>query len=476
MSQNSGKAVRAGIGYTIGNILARGVNFLSLPLFSRLMTTEEFGAFNLFISYEAVLNIVLCIALNCSTKSANQEFPGEIDDYSSSVSLIFILNAVFSSALILLFGGLLTNLTTLSTPVLLLMVVHALGSSLLMFYVSRIVLDYSYKKYLVVSFLQSLGNIIFSLLLILTVFRSDKSLGRIIGATVSFAAITVFILHELYKAAKPRFDKKYWKFGIKYSLPLVPHGLSSVLLGQVDKMMIGSMVGNSSLGIYSLAGNIKLIPLVLSDSISNAWGTWFFEMIAEGKKTEIQKRAGQLSIVFMVLTIGLMAISPELILLLGGEKYTEGSIVAIPMIVDAFILFLYGVVVQIEYYRKKTIYIMYGTLATTAIDLILNYIFIRRYGYAAAAYTTLVSYIIFLILHLVIAYRLEHFNVIPMKILFLTVAVTMVSGGVSILLQHNWILRYLCCLVTILPAFLWFLKNAGDLREMVFGRKGTTKE
>ena len=471
MSQHSGKAVRAGIGYTIGNILVRGINFLSLPLFSRLMTTEEFGAFNLFISYEAVLSIVLCLALNTSTKSANQEFPGQIDDYSSSISLIFILNTAFASALVLLFGGPLSKLIALSPPILLLMVIHALGSSLLMFYISRIVLDYSYKKYLVVSFLESLGNICFSLLLILTVFRSDKSLGRIIGATVSLSAITVFIFHELYKTAKPRFNKNYWKFGIKYSLPLVPHGLSSALLGQVDKMMIGSMVGNSSLGIYSLAGNIKLIPLVLSDSISNAWGTWFFEMIADGKKAEIQKRAGQLSVLFMVLTVGLMAISPELILLLGGEKYSEGSAVAIPMIVDAFLLFLYGVVVQIEYYRKKTIYIMYGTLAATVINLILNYIFIRQYGYAAAAYTTLFSYIIFLILHLLIAYRLEHFHVIPMKILFLTIAVTMVSGGVSILLQHNWLLRYLCCLGTILPAFLWLLKNAGDLRDMVFGKE-----
>ena len=45
--KKDGNALKAGVGYTIGNILVKGINFLTLPLFSRLLTTAEFGVYNI---------------------------------------------------------------------------------------------------------------------------------------------------------------------------------------------------------------------------------------------------------------------------------------------------------------------------------------------------------------------------------------------------------------------------------------------
>ena len=299
MSNNTGKVVKAGIGYTIGNILVKGINLLTLPIFSRLLTTEEFGVFSLFVSYETILTILLSVALNTSTKSANLEFRGKIDQYTSSISLIFVVNALLYISIIIGFGGLISELIGLDRSVLVLMVVYCFGGSIFSLYVSRISLDYSYKKYLFISFLNSVGNICISLLLILTVFSSDRAFGRILGATIAIGFVAVVIMVDLYKAARPRYNKDYWKFGLKYSMPLVPHGLSQVLLGQVDKIMIDAMVSKAALGIYSLAGNIKLIMIIISDSISNAWGAWFFEMIDSGQTDKICNRASQLVMLFL---------------------------------------------------------------------------------------------------------------------------------------------------------------------------------
>ena len=49
MRKRTSKAIKAGVGYTLGNILVKGIGFISLPIFSRLMTTEEFGVYNIFI-------------------------------------------------------------------------------------------------------------------------------------------------------------------------------------------------------------------------------------------------------------------------------------------------------------------------------------------------------------------------------------------------------------------------------------------
>lgn len=60
-------------------------------------------------------------------------------------------------------------------------------------------------------------------------------------------------------------------------MPIIPHGISQVLLAQFDRIMINKMIGKSEAGIYGLVGNIKLILAIISDSISEVWMTWFYE-------------------------------------------------------------------------------------------------------------------------------------------------------------------------------------------------------
>ena len=87
--QSGGKAVKAGIGYTVGNMLVKGITFLTIPLFTRLMSTESYGLFNTFNSYMAILTIFIGLALHASIKNAKYDFgdygnqgrPAEIPQY-----------------------------------------------------------------------------------------------------------------------------------------------------------------------------------------------------------------------------------------------------------------------------------------------------------------------------------------------------------------------------------------------------------
>ena len=60
--QNSIK--RAGVGYTIGNYLIRGLGFLTVPIFSRLLSTADYGFYNTYTSYESILFIFVGLALH----------------------------------------------------------------------------------------------------------------------------------------------------------------------------------------------------------------------------------------------------------------------------------------------------------------------------------------------------------------------------------------------------------------------------
>lgn len=448
MAQN--KVLKAGLGYTVGNILIKGINFLAIPIFSRIMSPSEFGIYNVFISYDAILSVVLGLAMHTSIRSANYTFKNQINKYTSSITLIYCLNLLVLSILTALFGRLFAKLLDLNRVCIYMLLFYSFGSSILTLYNNRISLDYSYKEYLLVAFSNSLGNVVISLILIFTFFRNNRAVGRIVGITATVFIISICLLIELYRKSIPRFEKKYWQFAIRYSLPIVPHGISQVLLGQFDRIMIRQLVSNAATGIYSLAGNIKLILTVITDSISTVWSTWFYEQIAAGRSREIQKRAVVLTALFSLFTIALLATSPEIIYILGGTEYETGKYVAIPMIADAFVLFLYNMIVPVEYYTQKTTYIMGGTVCAAVINIITNYLFIKQYGFIAAAYTTLFSYLCYLFFHAIIAMHLSGFHVIPVAWMFVFCGIVAISAMVDLFfIEHCWI-RYSIAIVTIL--------------------------
>lgn len=459
MTKLKSKVVSAGIWYTVGNMLIKGINFLSLPLFSRLLNTEEFGIYNVFVSYEAILYVIIGMAIHSSIRSANIKFKGNINEYTSSVSIIYLVNAMIMLFIALIFNKQLSKLLAFDKLIIVLLIFYSLGSALLSLYNNYISLEYSYKKYLLVSFLNSVGNVCISLVLILTIFKKKRDIGRIVGATSTICILAFFILCIMYKKAKPKINKSYWKFAVKYSIPIVPHGISQVLLAQFDRIMIRSIVGNAAAGIYSLAGNIMLILTIITDSISTAWSTWFYDQISENRIESINKRAKQLSFFFVVLTVGLLTISPELIIILGGKEYSAGQYVAIPMIVDAFILFIYNIIVSSEYYKNKTTYIMLGTMVAMVINLITNYVFISKYGFIAAAYTTLFSYMCYLILHIVISHKVVGFFVLELKFFLMELVIIILTAIFDLLFIRTFWLRVVVGISITIPIIAYLLKE-----------------
>ncbi len=467
MNSKKSNALTAGLGYTIGNILIRCIGILTLPVFSRIMSTEEFGVFNVFLSYDAVLFVIVGLALHSSVRSANLEFKGQINEYTSSISLIYLLCTTVMSLCVLLFGDAIGNVLGFEKSIVYLLILHSFSTPLINLYNTKLSLNYSYKKYLADTLTNSVGGVGLSLLLILTIFKTQKDVGRIVGSTAVLMILAVVILIAFYRSAKPRYNKEYWKFGLKYSLPIVPHGISQVLLGQFDRIMISKMVSDSAAGIYSLAGNLKIIMTVITTSISAAWSTWFYEKMDEGKQKEIQKRAVQICALYTVLVVGLISISPEMILILGGKEYDLAKFVAIPMILDALILFFYDVVVAGEYYTKKTINIMFATIGAAVLNVILNYVFILNYGFIAAAYTTLFCYVVYLVIHVVICKKMLKFFIFPIKWMLAFSAIAAVVAALNIWLIENLVLRWAICAVVVIPMTLILLKNVGGFKGLL---------
>ena len=248
-----------------------------------------------------------------------------------------------------------------------------------------------------------------------TVLNDNRILGRLLGLTIAVSFVSGISLYSLYKKARPTFNRVFLGFGLRYSAPLIAHGVAQTLLAQFDRIMIKSIVGLAEAGIYSFGGSIKNLLNVVANSLNTVWATWFFDEMAGNNVQKVKRRACEYTLLVLLFGISALFIAPEIVKILGAKEYWDACYLAPPMVLDSYVMFIYAIIVQAEYYTKKTHYVLIGTVMAAIINIITNIVFINLYGYIAAAYTTLFAYTCYLVFHIIIAYRAIGFHVVAIS-------------------------------------------------------------
>ena len=400
------KAVRAGVGYTIGNLLIKGLAFLSIPIFSNLLSTADYGVFNTYSAYMSLFTVVISLGLPSSIRTAHYDFGERSKEYISCGALLIVMNLALFLALgalcrqaLELYGGLRRSLVFLA-------VLSSFGSALLSYYNSHLSMEYRSREFLAISFFYSFSSIALSILLICTHRGEAGYYWRALGNTLPMLLVAAYVLFRLWRRERPRVRREYARYGLRFGLPLIPHDLSRIVLSQFDRIMIAQSVGDAQAGLFSFACNLGLPIEVLTTSIDTAWCPWLFERLREGDYARIRRRAFDIAMLMSVGASALMLISPELIRLLSAPGYWESRYVAVPIVLSMYFAFLYILPAGVEYYLKKTQYIAAGTMAVAVLNVVLNALCIPRFGYVAAAYTTVVSYALYYLFHTLLSRRL----------------------------------------------------------------------
>ncbi len=434
------KALKAGVGYTVGNYLLKGISFLTVPIFARIMDTDDFGIYSTYMSYDAIMAVVIGFALHSSLKNAKYLYKEKFDDYISSIMLLPIAFLAVLLGILNLFPAPFVNLLKLNRFILNLMLIQAFSGAIVQVFNNKIGLEYDYKSFLKVSFINTVTNLLLSILLMYTLFSNERYTGRIIGGVVPLFFIAIYIFYTFFKKRRPAFNREYWKFGLSYSLPIVPHGLSQIILSSFDKIMIRNMIGDSEAGIYSLGITIENIVKVTTTSLDTVWGPWFYERMEEKDYKTIRQVSTYYAYGIFVLLSCLMIAAPEIVWIMGSEAYRDAKYVVVPLLNCTYFTFLYTLPATIEYYFKKTKMIAIGTMGAAALNVILNTICIRRFGYQAAAYTTLTAYFLYFLFHYIIGRRILGFQLFNTKILVLFIAgVFLVNAFSCIFITHFWL-------------------------------------
>ncbi len=450
---NEHREIKAGVGYTIGNILIKGISFISLPVFSRLLSTTEFGYFNTYVSYEAIITIFLGLGMHASIKTAFYDYKGKQETYISTQSLIVLFVTILLLSTYLIFRNSVNNFTGFTTIITVFMIAQSFGAAMLNIVNAKLTLTYNYKSYLWYAVYNTILNVVLSVVLMFTVLRDNRLLARVAGASIPLITIGLLSICRFEYIKGKKYDTGMARYALAFGIPLIWHYLSQQIQSQFDRIMITNMVDAAATGIYSFIYTIANIFQIIFYSTDNAWGVWMLDKMVRKKYMMIREKANQYMLFITVIACGMMFVSKEMIMVVGTSMYLEGINIFIPIIIGMFFLFLYTVFVGVEYYFKETKYIGITTFIAASVNVITNFIFIRIFGYQAAAYTTLLSYVIMFALHWFIAKRILKKNSIKPFFKFKSFAfyiiIVIFSGIIVTVLNPFPMIKYSVAIATL---------------------------
>ena len=449
-----GIEVKAGLGYMFGNILINGIAFLTMPIFTRMLSTQDYGILGIYSTYVNFFLVIIGLNLNAAIVRAYIDFKDEFRQFLSANLFLSLLTFFGMFGIVIIFRNTITKVSNLSYLLWIMILLQSFFTYIINYNSSRCIVLYKYKQQITISIINTIVGIALSILLIYFM-NNDKYIGKIAGTIIPMVVIGTVLIFVTLAKGKTLINKKYWKYALVLSLPLVPHLVAHLILGQSDRLLIDYYIGKSATGIYSFAYNVGLIIQIILLSINNAWVPWFFKKMKDGENEDILKNSRTLSILIVFLSICLMLISPELVKVLGPEQYHEGTKI-IPMIIVSYVFqFMYTLLVNVQFYEKKNYFVPIGTAVAAMLNIVLNIILIPKYGYQVAALTTLASYIVLFAMHYIVNTHIIKNTVFRISFFVNYIIIALISMAVFYLIIDITALRY--AIIVLIIAGMFFV-------------------
>lgn len=466
--QNLQVSSKAMLWYTISNILVKSIALLSTPIFTRLMTPNEFGQFTIFQSWLSIS--IIFTSLNAFLAGYTKgllKYKEAMDEFTSA-SLGFVLSITFFwSVLYLLFRPLWDSIFGMTSNLMVLMLLDLLMMPAYEFWSARQRFDFKYRAVTAASLGISASSILLGIVMVM--LGSDKVEMRALSDLIARIIIGGIMLYTIFSKGHSFYNRKIWVYNFKFNFPLLPHYLSFYVLNQADRVMISKMIGNTEAAFYSVAYTISMMMNLVMTALNNALTPYIYKNIDSGKIKEIKKTTSPLFITMMVLCILSMMFAPEIIQIFAGAKYMDAIYVIPPVAASVFFVFVYAMYSTIEYFYQKNGRIAAATFLSAILNILLNLVFLKKWGYYAAGYTTLCSYMFLAIVHYIF-YRLilvdkldKNDRIFDDKTIVICSIITLFTMILVLIIYRHAILRY----TLLVGTFVVFAFNYKKIRAII---------
>lgn len=396
--RNTPRQVKASFWFVISNVMIRGISFITMPIFTEMLTTSQYGVVSVYQSWVTVVSIITTLTIWGGVFNVGMVKYGErkyemISSFQGLAVTLTCLAAVISFG----FLPILQRVFDMSPLLIACMYLEILSQIPFFLWSTEQRYKYEYKSLVILTLLIGILSPVLSVIAVIN--TENKAEAKIVcGMLVQLIVGVFFFIINQYKGKK-FFCIEFWKFGFSFNIVLVPHYLSMQILSQSDRIMIKNLCGSSDAGIYSVAYNFAMLLSLITSGINSSLTPHIYECMKSGNVKKLKSQVTSVVLIVAVLTLCLVSFIPDIFYLLLPESYYEALKVIPPVAAGAFFLFLYPLFGAIEFYYEENRYITIASLIGAVLNVLLNYVFINIFGFIAAAYTTLFCYVCFCICH-----------------------------------------------------------------------------
>lgn len=443
--------VKASIGLFFANLITKGISYLTTPIFTRLLTPDEFGKVSVFITWLTVLGYIAMFCLSAGVfNNGLSDYKEDRDTYSFSMLVLSnIITIVFSIAIIFLYPYI-KDYLQLDLELIILMCFIYLVQPAYSFWYTRQRYEFRYKNVLIASTLSAFVSQTVAILC-LVFMPGDKVYLRILGLEIPLIIFYIIFYFILCYKSKFKIKTKYWKEALLFNLPLIPHYLSTYLLSSSDKIMISHLISDSATAYYSIAHSVASIGIILWSAINGSLLPYTYEKCADKDYKSLNKVTLPLLTIFAFGCFGVILFAPEVVRIMATADYMEAIYVIPPIVGGVFFQVQYYIYANVVYYHKKPVYVMIGSFVAMVLNIGLNYIFIPEFGYIAAGFTTIFCYGLQALIDYFAMRKVVGEKVYSMKyILSLSLIMIIISCFGGILYSYLWLRISLLVLIVVL--------------------------
>lgn len=450
-------AFKPTIWYLVCDFITHGIYLITMPIFTRMMTTGEIGKYSIMNSWISILSVVITLNLIPSIFLAKYDYEEDYQGFISTVASLGVISASLCYFIIIPFKEVIAKLIQMDTYALDIMAVHLIFVQMTGILLAKFRANLEYKKSvaltLVVTCVITITSVVF------TMCYQDALKGRIIGTYLPNIIINI-ILYIYILSKRKTFKIAYCKYALMICLPLIIHNLAGNIMHSSDKVMIGRLCSDKEAGLYGVAYTCAMFSNVLRNSMISAWNPWVFDRLNAFEMKQIKKASYSYLLIFLFLCVCIIFFAPEILFVLGGEAYKKAIYVVPPVVAAYMFSMVYSLYAGIEQYYKKQKYFAVVAIICAVLNITLNYIFIPIFGYIAAAYTTLISTILECFLHYINVKNMQLTYIYNTKFNLVILFVVLIISNISTIVYKNDLIRYLIiCIGMLLIIFVVIIKK-----------------
>tara|TARA_B100000686_G_C16797968_1_gene983771 strand:+ start:1722 stop:3197 length:1476 start_codon:yes stop_codon:yes gene_type:complete len=427
---------------------------ITLPLFTRILSTDDFGLLALSLAFAIFANGLVNFGTTLAFERSFFEYSKDAKKLSQlffSCLLFLNVNFLLIATLTFIFQDYISYLFTGSYEYGLFFFLAFIAQYFFLTitknyytYFRNSYRSFVYSRYLIINSLLHFGlSILFIVYFkvgVIGIIYSQLITGLIIFSTMSFL---------LRKELEPSLNRFLLIDILKISYPLTPRIFIGVINNQFNIYMVGLLANIGSAGIYDLAQKFSNLIFSLTTALENVFNPKIYDDIfhSEGSRSNaIGKYITPFFYYSAFLSIIVTFLAEEFIFHLIPIEFHPAISVLYALAIYPCILF-FGKITSIQFlYKKKTFIISLVSILSLCLNIIINIPFIMKFGLIGAAYGTVVSSLITLIIS--IHYAQKHFYIRWewKKILLIIVVLLFCLFGVIIIKQlsidHNLIIVF----------------------------------